>query len=187
MTNWKYQFRAFVTEDPTMLRESLRASGLPKREQEVTDTYVIGTTDVSARVRDGQVKIKGPKTHVDTIVDEVLDERHYLPMNSDLVSNAIGTRCDGTQLKSASDLTDYASRRKDTLVTPVKKNSTKYEGTNLEVEVTKANILGSDVHTVCVASNDVKTLHDALHRYGVLAIPGSEVMDYAEAIRKASI
>src|SRR3989338_8745549 len=113
MTQWKYQYRAFAEQEPKEVRDSLAASGMPKR---------------------------------------------------DLV---------GRRLGSVDDLVRHASRKKDVIVTDVRKKSAKYEQSDLEVEVTEVGISGRNVHTVCVASNDVPKIHDALQRFGVLRWPGA--------------
>jgi len=185
MTAWKYQFRAFTEQDPTDVRSSLDASDLRRRDQNVTDTYVVGTSDTSVRVRDGQIKMKGPKVSVDVVVDEVLDERHYFPVESSVINNALGVKGDliGRTLKTNDDLTRHAARKRDVVVTDVKKTSAKYEGAGLEVEVTTADLSGKTVFTVCVASDDVGNIHNAMHQHGITGIPGAVKMEYAEAIR----
>jgi hypothetical protein len=186
MTQWKYQYRAFGDQDPTEVRTALASSGMSKRDQQVTDTYVVGTSNVAARVRDSQIKIKGPAKSVDAIVDEAQDDRHGFPIKANVINDAIGAKRGflDKSLKSVEDVVDYAAGKKDVVVAEVEKRSAKYENGAFEVEVTEATIAGRKVHTVCVASNDVPKVHDALNRFKVLAWSGSAKMEYAEAIRK---
>jgi hypothetical protein len=198
MTNWNFQYRAFALADPTNVRQKLDAAKeLRRREQKVTDTYVVGTSDVAVRVRDSQIKVKGPKRHVDSVVDEVQDQRYFFPVDSTVITGAIGVpeqtttgllglgrKTVRTQLKSLADLTQFAGGLQNVCVTNVLKNSHKYEGDGLEVEVTEAKLNGSTFYTVCVASDRVTAVHDALSKFGILSIAGSERMEYAEALRK---
>ncbi len=200
MTNWTYQYRAFAAEDPTDLRKKLdAATDFRRREQNVTDTYVVGPSDVAVRVRDSQIKIKGPKKHVDAVVDEIRDDRHYFPVDSTVVTQAIGLpeqtttgllglgrKTVRTQLKSLDDLTQFAAGLQNVSVRKIGKKSHKYESASVEVEVTEATLNGSNLYTVCVASDKSDRVHTTLQRFGILTIPGSEQMEYAEALRKYS-
>jgi hypothetical protein len=186
MTQWKFQYRAFGEQDPADVRDSLASSGMIKRDQEVTDIYVVGLSNTSVRVRDGQIKVKGHQSSVDAVVDEIRDDRYNFPIESRVVNEAIGAKKDfvGRSLKKVDDLEKHAASKKDVIVTGVKKKSAKYERVDLEVEVTAADISGRTVHTVCIASNEPEKIHSALIQHKVLSWPGASKMEYAEAIRK---
>src|SRR3989338_5527132 len=106
MTQWKYQYRAFAEQEPKEVRDSLAASGMPRRDQTETDTYVVGPSNVAARVRNGQIKFRGPSSSVDALVDEVQDDRYSFPVDSNVVNEAIGAKRDlvGRRLGSVDDL-----------------------------------------------------------------------------------
>ncbi len=186
MTKWQYQYRAFGEQDPTDVRDSLASSGMNARNQEVTDTYAVGPSDFSVRVRGSQLKVKGPESKVDALVDKVIDDRYYFPVESTLVEQAIGakpSRFRKTTLTSADDVVKHAARKKDVVATDVKKNSVKYEQSDFEVEVTAADISGKTVYTVCVAANDPAKIHDVTTQHRITQWQGAKPMEYAEAIR----
>ncbi|MFT4303565.1 MAG: hypothetical protein ACMXYG_03300 [Candidatus Woesearchaeota archaeon] len=197
MTQWKMEYRAFMDDDPTLVRQVLDHNathdGLTKRVQDVTDTYIVGESDVTIRTRDGSLKAKGPVKSVDDTVYELQDNRPWFPLTRETVNDTLGipTRKKGIFSKKESDpksfatwdaLIAYAKERGLTTAT-VQKSSAKYEGAKLEVEVTKVTIDGAEGYTIAVMANDTAAIHDAMDRY-CLKGHGTR-MSYAGAIREA--
>ncbi|MBI2670787.1 hypothetical protein HYX18_02325 [Candidatus Woesearchaeota archaeon] len=186
MTKWTYQYRAFVGQEPTSLVDALdKEKDFSKSRKSTIDTYVVGPSQVSARVRDGQLKMRGPTGSVDALVFELTDERYSFPVASETIAKAIGVKPDFTSkhLKTVGDLERWAEK-KGAIVAEVKKQTKKYETPTCEVEVTEVDIEGKNLYTVAVASNDVGKIHSTLNTYGIPQIPRSRIMDYAEAIRQ---
>ncbi len=211
MTQWKYQARIFTEKDPKDLRKELKTSDLSGREKNATDLYVVGPSPIVVRTRDGQIKIKGPRSSIDAVVDELRDDRLNFPISSATVDEAIGLykKQNPGQLLTEADLMKYAASRSEAVATKVAKESMKYDSYGIptklqrptissrvgmatmdrigtkpfELEVSQVTIDGKVLYTVAVASNDVAQIHDVLNQLGILRLPNSRKMEYAEAIR----
>lgn len=93
MTKWKYQTRIFSEEEPVEVTRRLggKNSGLgTPKEQKENDTYFVGNSDIAARVRGKEIKIKGPGKNVDPLVYEVRDERYDFPLAAAILEEALG-------------------------------------------------------------------------------------------------
>ena len=196
MTNWKYQTRIFSEVEPNEVKKKLEEQDrLRKRNQNVTDDYFVGTSNIAVRVRDGQIKVKGIQTQHDPIVDEARDDRYYFPVDSSTIDDALGvqrqtgfsfSKCFSgktDQILDMNALMAYAAGTSDVVHTSVNKKSEKFESGDLEIEITKAGICGKNIYTVCVASNNPIKIHDAIQKFKVMQIPGAQKMEYAEAIK----
>jgi hypothetical protein len=188
MTNWQYEYRAFMDADPTSVREALdnamKADGLAKKVQSETDTYCVGgATNIAVRIRGSDIKMKGPVKAVDDLVDEMSDERTSIPVDRTVLVNALGIKADKhpKTLNSLDEIKDYM-KQKGSKTSEVVKEMTKYEGPNLEVEVSSVVIDGSQKWTVCVASHDPKLVRDAVEKYSIKGV-GTK-MCYAEAVKQ---
>lgn len=191
MTAWKYEYRAFMDADPTAVRTAvegdMKASGLVKKVQQETDLYCVGgATDIAVRLRGTDIKMKGPVQAVDDLVDEMSDERAYLPVEARVIAEALGLKKDkfwkksGT-LKTQQDVEEYM-KEKGSKTSTVEKEMTKYEGPKLELEVSAVKIDGAQKWTICVAGCDPKQVREAVEKYGIKGV-GTK-MHYAEAVKQ---
>lgn len=193
MTNWQYECRVFMDSDPAAVREavenSMKDEGLSKTLQKETDTYCVGgATDIAVRVRGNQVKMKGPVKAVDDLVDEMSDERAYLPVNRSVIADALGLPADKKD-KSLPDLEAVKKymKKKGSKTSTVEKDMTKYESSKLELEVSEVKIDGAQKWTICLASSDPKKVREAAEKYGIkdMVDKGEAVkLCYAEAVKQ---
>jgi hypothetical protein len=188
MTNWQYEYRAFMDADPTKVREaveeSMKDEGLTKRVQKETDTYCVGgATNIAVRVRKDEVKMKGPVKAVDDLVDEMYDGRATLPVDRKVIADALGLKADKHQkvLNNLDEVKEYM-QKKGSKTSTVEKDMTKYEGANVEIEVSKVKIDGTEKYTICVAGWDPKKVREAVEKYGIKGL--GQKMCYAEAVKQ---
>jgi hypothetical protein len=188
MTAWKFEYRAFMDADPVDVRkkidDQMPVDGLTKIVQNEQDMYcVAGATEIAVRVRGSDVKMKGPVKAVDDLVDEMSDERAYLPVNSDTIAAALGFKKekDPKYLKTAEKLRVWM-KEKGSKTSDVAKTMTKYTGKGVEIEVSQVVIDGDTKWTVCVASDDAKKVRAAVEFYGLKGL--GKKMHYAEAVRQ---
>lgn len=191
MTKWQYEYRAFMDADPTAVRSaldsSMSADGLVKKVQQEKDLYcVAGATDIAVRLRGTEVKMKGPIKAVDDLVDEMYDARTSLPVDSNQLADELGLPADKKpqMLKREADITAYM-KRKGAKTSTVEKDMVKYEGQDLEVEVSGVKIDGSQAYTICVASSDPAKIRAAIEKYGIKGL-GTK-MHYAEAVKQKGL
>jgi len=187
MTKWDFEYRAFTEEDITYLIGRLNAiKELVGEDQTVTDKYFVGPSDISARVRGREIKIRGPEEVVDELVNKVRDDRYNFPLQPDVIEEAIGVdkQTNPLTLSSLDALESYFKQKIGVAVNDVFKESRKYDGPGFEVEVTGTNIGGKKLYTASVAANAVQTIHDVLKEYDIDKLPGSKTMDYSAAIKQ---
>lgn len=172
MTNWQYETRVFLNCEPISVIADITeatAKGYTKREQKETDLYCVGgNTDIAVRLRGNQLKMKGPVAAVDDLVDQMSDERASLPVDRDVVAQALGFPVDqkGKTLADADAVKAYM-KKKGSKTSEVAKDMTKYESPNLEVEVSRYNIDGQLKWTICIAGSDAKKVRKAAEDFGV--------------------
>ncbi|MFT4303566.1 MAG: hypothetical protein ACMXYG_03305 [Candidatus Woesearchaeota archaeon] len=187
MTKFEYEYRAFMDNDVPDIRATLdsamKTDGLTKIVQTETDTYCVGgATDVAVRVREGQIKLKGPINAVDDLVDQYQDDRHSFPVNRQVIAEAVGIKeKKDKKLYSLDELKDYM-KEKGSKTSVVDKEMTKYTGPGIEVEVSRVVIDGTQRWTVCVAGHDVQKVRETVEKYGIKGV-GTK-MCYAEAVRQ---
>jgi len=188
MTAWRFEYRAFMDNEPVAVVASIDAAmaaeNLSRKTQVASDLYCVGgATDIAVRVRGTEVKMKGPEKAVDDLVDQMYDQRASLPCDASVIANALGLPKDkdARTLKTENEVRLYM-KEKGSKTSVVEKQMTKWEGSRYEIEVSAVVIDAAKAWTICVASQDAATVRDVLQKYSIVGV--GDKMHYAEAVKQ---
>jgi hypothetical protein len=193
MTKWKCEYRGFMANHPKQVLDELDAARklgqFQMDEKNVIDLYCVAPgTDVVIKLRGDKMKAKGPVKAIDDLVDEIKDERWFLPVESAFVADALGIPNDKpVKIRDAAALKAYLAGT-PVQTSDVEKAMRQYTTPMVEVEFSHAKFDSKiGVYTLCVSADSPHTIRSVIQHTPAIdtLIKSGAIMkmNYTQAVR----